>query len=160
MAKPQCWLLVFKHFIFPQFLLALPFKGWRQHFFPGHCSRLIPVPASPHHPSVCMQGNRIFSWWCLWMSISNIFSALETFEIAVLPYTMKGKLLNLVILENREEQTYLTKKGIQDIHRSLLQSFKLPIILWTMLHIPPHLQRKKKLHGFCYLGLHSSWAYA
>lgn len=46
----------------------------------------------------------------------------------MLSSAMKGKLPNLRILENMEEQAYLKKKGIQHIYRSLLQNFKLSMI--------------------------------
>lgn len=111
--KIQCWLLVLRYLIFPQFLLALPFKDWRQHFFPGPLTaagRFLFLLHFTTLLSAC-KGPGSFSWCCFWTSVNNIISALEMFEITVLPYTMKRKLLNLSILGNMEEQVYLTKEA-------------------------------------------------
>lgn len=72
----------------------------------NHCSRLIPTPVPPNHSSVWWPGARIFSL-VLWSSITKISPALERLEIGVLSYAMKGKLPNLSILENMEEQVYI-----------------------------------------------------
>lgn len=138
----QCWLLVLRYLIFPQFPLGLPFKDWQQHFFPRPLTAAAWFLFLPHLTALlpAHKGPGSLPWCCLRTSVNNIISALEMFEITVLPYTMKGKLLNLSILGNMEEQAYLTKKAFSTCTGP---ANNYCTFLWAILQIPPRLKRKK-----------------
>lgn len=156
--KIQCWLLVLRYLIFPQFPLALPFKDWRQHFLPGPLTaagRFLFLLHRTTLLSAC-KGPGSFPWCCFfWTSVNNIISALETFEItsAAIHYEEKAAQFNHFGKYGRTSISY--KRGIQHTHRSLLQSFTLPIITARFCEWygrSPTFKEEKNLHGFYYLG--------